>query len=153
VSSELHRLWLAHVLSSALGYFAQRLIRCGQCGGAVLLDDVEQCVQRLDVQERISVYANGELTASTSQPQVLIDFTAKTVRVRQQVEVAHRGAPVAKLSVEKVAECRGGNMRAYARIDIDEVCDGQLLELLCDLHPYYRACDGRVKTPLSEFVP
>jgi len=143
---------LANSLSSAIGYFASRFVRCGQCAGAILLSDVEECIQRLDVQERLSAY--GELTAIASPPQVLIDFTAKAVRARQQVEVLHQGAAAARLSVERVAECRDGILRAYVHIDVDEVHDGQLLELLCGMHPYYRACaSSATKAPLSEFIP
>jgi len=142
---------LAHFLSSVLSYFASRFVRCGQCAGAILLSDIEGCIQRLDVQERLSAY--GELVARVSLSQTLIDFTAKAVRVIQQIEVLHQGVPVARLSVEKVATCRDGDLRAYVNIDIDEAYDGQLLELLCGTHPYYHACTSSAKVSLSEFIP
>jgi len=143
---------LAHFLSSVLSYFASRFVRCGQCAGAILLNDVEGCIQRLDVQGRLSAY--GELVARVSLSQTLIDFTAKAVRVVQQIEVLHQGVPVARLSVEKVAMCRDGTLTSYASIDVNQIYVDEVRRQFCELHPYGGVCRSVWhSTPLSEFVP
>lgn len=143
---------VASSLSSVIDYFASRFVRCGQCAGAVPLSDVEGCIQRLDVQGRLSAY--GELAARVSPLQVLIDFTAKAVRVRQQIEVLYRGAPAAALSVERVAVCRDGTLTSYASINVDQIYVDEVRRQFCELHPYSGVCrDVQHPTPLSEFVP